>query len=117
MIDLCKEHQITLSDVCCSVHTTDNCFVSVVSDNPVGSSLIRIASMMSGARRVRRSNRAAYICGIVTSDEVDSALAKDFGSKMGSRGGYYCHHISLCVFHNICYLRDWLDYCLMPAPA
>ncbi len=43
----------------CSFHSIGNCFVSIVSDSPLGSSPIRIDSTMSGARNVSRSNRAA----------------------------------------------------------
>lgn len=60
---------------------------------------------------------AAYVCGFATSAEVDSAPTKDFGSKIGTRGGYYCHYICLHDLHNICFLRDWLDHGLMPADA
>ena len=43
----------------CSFHSTGNCFVSIVSDNPLGSLPIRIDSTMSGERSVSRSSRAA----------------------------------------------------------
>ena len=42
--------QIIPSSVRWSAHITGNCFVSFVSDNPLGSSPMRIASTMSGAR-------------------------------------------------------------------
>jgi hypothetical protein len=37
----------------------------------------------------------AYICGFATSEELDSAPLKDFGSKYGQKGGYKCHYIPI----------------------
>ncbi len=37
----------------------------------------------------------AYICGWTTSEHVDNAPKKDFGSKYGTRGGYKCHYINI----------------------
>jgi len=47
------------STVFCSSHTTGNFFISIVSDNPLGSSPVRIASTMSGARSVSRTRCVA----------------------------------------------------------
>lgn len=43
----------------------------------------------------------AYICGFATSEEVDKAPKKDFGSKIGPRGGYRCHFIQISGLHPI----------------
>ncbi len=51
----------------------------------------------------------AYICGYATSPEVDAAPVKDWGSKMGSQGGYLCHGIELGQLHPISELRPWLE--------
>lgn len=40
-------------------------------------------------------NTRAYLCGYATSEEVDNAPLKDFGSKLGEEGGYRCHFISI----------------------
>lgn len=37
----------------------------------------------------------AFICGYATSEEVDKAPLKDFGSKLSAKGGYRCHYISI----------------------
>lgn len=38
----------------------------------------------------------AYICGYATSQDVDDAPLKDFGSKLNTQqGGYKCHFISI----------------------
>lgn len=37
----------------------------------------------------------AYLCGFATSEEVDAAPLKDFGSKNGTAGGYRCHYIPI----------------------
>lgn len=43
----------------------------------------------------------AYICGYATSDDVDKAPLRDFGSKYGNRGGYLCHYINICMLKPI----------------
>ena len=40
-------------------------------------------------------NTMAIIGGFATSDEVDNAPKRDFGSKLGPRGGYQCHYIRI----------------------
>jgi hypothetical protein len=35
----------------------------------------------------------AVICGFASADEIDQSPKKDFGSKLGRRGGYKCHYI------------------------
>lgn len=35
------------------------------------------------------------LAGFTTSDVVDKAPLKDFGSKYGGKGGYKCHHIRI----------------------
>ncbi len=40
-------------------------------------------------------NTRAYLCGYATSEEVDQAPLKDFGSKLSDKGGYRCHYISI----------------------
>ncbi|OQY25814.1 MAG: hypothetical protein B6244_14735 [Candidatus Cloacimonetes bacterium 4572_55] len=37
----------------------------------------------------------AFICGCASSEEVDAAPKRDFGSKFGRAGGYKCHYISI----------------------
>ena len=41
------------------------------------------------------ANTKAYLCGYATSEEVDNAPLKDFGSKLSDKGGYRCHYISI----------------------
>lgn len=38
----------------------------------------------------------AYLCGYATNEEVEKAPLRDFGSKIGDRGGYLCHFINIC---------------------
>ena len=37
----------------------------------------------------------AYLCGYATSAEIDQAPLRDFGSKLGDKGGYRCHYINI----------------------
>lgn len=48
----------------------------------------------------------AILCGYATSDEVNAAPLKDFGSKFGTDGGYRCHYISIRRLHSIEMLKD-----------
>lgn len=41
----------------------------------------------------------AILCGFATSDEIDAAPLKDFGSKHGGTGGYRCHYIPITQLH------------------
>jgi len=41
----------------------------------------------------------AVLCGYATSDEVDRAPLKDFGSKIGNEGGYRCRYIPIEDLH------------------
>ncbi len=41
----------------------------------------------------------AFICGFASSEEVDSAPKRDFGSKFQRAGGYQCHYISIKDLH------------------
>ena len=41
----------------------------------------------------------AFICGFASSTEIDAAPKRDFGSKIGSSGGYQCHHICIADLH------------------
>ena len=41
----------------------------------------------------------AFICGFATADEIDNAPKRDFGSKLGSSGGYKCHYTSIKDLH------------------
>ncbi|MCD6336404.1 MAG: hypothetical protein J7M27_13955 [Candidatus Latescibacteria bacterium] len=41
----------------------------------------------------------ALVCGWATAEEVDRAPKRDFGSKMGGRGGYSCHYIRISALH------------------
>ncbi len=50
------------------------------------------------AEQIRPGTRA-YLCGYATGPEVDGAPKKDFGSKLGHRGGYCCHYIPLSNLH------------------
>lgn len=43
----------------------------------------------------------AMLCGYATSEEIDNAPLKDFGSKLGSNGGYKCHYIPITKLHSI----------------
>jgi len=43
----------------------------------------------------------AIVCGYATSEEIDSAPLKDFGSKIGTEGGYRCRYISIENLHPI----------------
>ena len=50
-------------------------------------------------------NTEAVLCGYATAAEVDAAPLKDFGSKLGGRGGYRCHYVPLMRLHPIADLR------------
>ena len=52
------------------------------------------------------ANTKAHICGYATSEEVDEAPLKDFGSKLGAQGGYRCHYISIGNLHAVKLLRE-----------
>ena len=41
----------------------------------------------------------AYLCGFATTDEIDQAPKRDFGSKLGGKGGYRCHYICIRDLH------------------
>ncbi len=41
----------------------------------------------------------AILCGYATSDEIDAAPMKDFGSKLGGAGGYRCRYIPISKLH------------------
>lgn len=43
----------------------------------------------------------AVVCGYATSDEVDNAPLKDFGSKIGKEGGYKCRYIPIESLHQL----------------
>lgn len=47
----------------------------------------------------------AILCGYATTQEVDSAPLKDFGSKPGGESGYRCRHISVERLHPIAELK------------
>jgi hypothetical protein len=47
----------------------------------------------------------ALLCGYATADEVDAAPLKDFGSKLGGKGGYQCRYIKIGRLHRISTLR------------
>jgi hypothetical protein len=51
----------------------------------------------------------ALICGFATTQEVDAAPLRDFGSKYGGDGGYRCRHIVLTKLHPIERLRAAYD--------
>ncbi len=46
-----------------------------------------------------KEDTKAYICGFTTSEEVEKAPKKDFGSKRGGRGGYSCYYIPIRDLH------------------
>ncbi len=46
-----------------------------------------------------RPHTKAILCGFATAEEVDAAPLKDFGSKLGGKGGYRCHYIALKKLH------------------
>jgi hypothetical protein len=41
----------------------------------------------------------AILCGFATSEEIDAAPLKDFGSKLGGAGGYRCRYIPISKLH------------------
>lgn len=43
----------------------------------------------------------AYLCGWATAEEVDRAPKRDFGSKIGGRGGYRCHYIRITALRSM----------------
>ncbi|MBW7887611.1 MAG: hypothetical protein H3C35_04500 [Bacteroidetes bacterium] len=50
---------------------------------------------------------SAILCGYATAEEIDSAPLKDFGSKFGKKGGYFCRHISLKNLHSLEELKNY----------
>lgn len=40
-----------------------------------------------------------YLCGWATSNEIDNAPKKDFGSKLSKNGGYESHYIPILNLH------------------
>lgn len=54
-----------------------------------------IIDVNSAKANIIKSGTKAYICGFAKSKEVDTAPLKDFGNKVGKRGGYKCHYISI----------------------
>ncbi len=62
-------------------------YVQIIIDVPVATA----SEIASGTK--------AYICGYASSEEVDKAPRKDFGSKVGRHGGYQCHHIQISALH------------------
>ena len=59
------------------------CYVQVIIDLP------------SRDARTIEAGTIARIAGWATSDEVDRAPLKDFGSKTGVAGGYRCRYIAI----------------------
>lgn len=51
-------------------------------------------------------NTRAYLCGYATSEEVDKAPLKDFGSKLSNKGGYKCHYINIKQLKPVCNLKE-----------
>ena len=49
------------------------------------------------------------IGGWATSNEVDNAPLRDFGSKFGSLGGYKCHSIMIKNLRKIDTLKDYIN--------
>lgn len=49
---------------------------------------------------------SSILCGYATSDEIDKAEKKDFGSKNGGKGGYKCLFIPISKLHNIDELKE-----------
>jgi hypothetical protein len=47
----------------------------------------------------------AILCGFATSEEIDAAPLKDFGSKLGGAGGYRCRYIPIGKLHPISELK------------
>ncbi len=54
-----------------------------------------IIDVASGKADAVAANTRAYLCGYASSEEVDKAPLKDFGSKLSDKGGYRCHFISI----------------------
>ncbi len=48
----------------------------------------------------------AFLCGYATNEEVDKAPLKDFGSKLGDKGGYKCHYIPITNLKPVHELRS-----------
>ncbi len=40
-------------------------------------------------------NTKAYVCGFATTEDIDNAPLKDFGSKLSANSGYKCKYISI----------------------
>lgn len=51
------------------------------------------------------ANTPAVLCGFATWQEVDRAPRKDFGSKLGDKGGYRCRYIPVRQLHPMNELR------------
>lgn len=64
-------------------------YVQVILDVAPG----QIAAIPVGTR--------AIVSGWATSEEVDGAPLRDFGSKFGGRGGYRCFHIPIHALHEM----------------
>lgn len=47
----------------------------------------------------------AILCGFATSEEIDAAPLKDFGSKLGGAGGYRCRYIPVRKLHSMTDLK------------
>jgi hypothetical protein len=47
----------------------------------------------------------AILCGFATSEEIDAAPLKDFGSKLGGAGGYRCRYIPISRLHPMSELK------------
>ncbi|MDE3057840.1 MAG: hypothetical protein KGJ59_07780 [Bacteroidota bacterium] len=45
------------------------------------------------------AGRQAFLCGFATSEEVDRAPKKDFGSKASDSGNYECFYIPIAKLH------------------
>lgn len=45
------------------------------------------------------SSTKCFIAGYATSEEIDSAPLRDFGSKFGGKGGYKCRYIPIHKLH------------------
>lgn len=59
------------------------CYIQVIIDQPTPN------------ERTIKEGRIARICGWATSEDVDKAPLRDFGSKGGGAGGYRCRYISI----------------------
>ncbi len=53
-----------------------------------------------------KEGMGCILAGYATSDEIDEAPLKDFGSKFGGRGGYRCRYLQISVLNPVTNLKQ-----------